>query len=267
MPEQLQTCAYRVVRYAPNVVRDEWINIGVVLYEPGQRRLETRLLEEQSDFARLRRLHPHADANLVRGLGEELRARLEAWEGDALSYVEKLDESLSNVVQFSPQRGVLASDFDAELERLYETYVQAPRQRAASDADVHSRGHILKRARETFRRTGVAEKMRPVRAEEFTYRGDPFRIDFAYRQNGTRGFAHAVSLERDPALAKVLAFTGERIREKVKDVELTAIVESEPKAGNERHEFVRDLLAAQGISLVTIARLDPWSRELGARLR
>jgi hypothetical protein len=267
MPEEQLTCAYRVVRYAPNLVRDEWINIGVMLYEPQRRRLEARMIEEPGDFARLRRLHPQADAALVRGLGEELRARLQSWEGDATGYVDKLDENLSNAVQLSPQRGVLAADFDAELERLYETYVQAPRQRAAAELDMHSRGHILRRARETFRRTGISEKMRPLRAEEFTYHGDPFRIDFAYRQNGTRGFAHAISLERDTATAKVLAFTGERIREKVSDVEFTAITEAEPKEANERHKFLSELLEKQKIKVVSIGRLDAWARDLGARLR
>ena len=33
------------------------------------------------------------------------------------SYLEKLDQTLSNVLQLSPQRGLLAEDFDAELER------------------------------------------------------------------------------------------------------------------------------------------------------
>ena len=36
MPEEtLKTCAYHVVRYQPNLIRDEWVNIGVLLFIPG----------------------------------------------------------------------------------------------------------------------------------------------------------------------------------------------------------------------------------------
>ncbi len=41
-----RTCAYRVLRYTPNLVRDEWVNIGVLVFDPqtGERRL--RMIEE-----------------------------------------------------------------------------------------------------------------------------------------------------------------------------------------------------------------------------
>ncbi|HXP79246.1 MAG TPA: DUF3037 domain-containing protein [Verrucomicrobiae bacterium] len=36
MPEEtLRPCAYHVVRYQPNLIRDEWVNIGVLLFIPG----------------------------------------------------------------------------------------------------------------------------------------------------------------------------------------------------------------------------------------
>lgn len=36
MPDEtLQPCAYHVVRYQPNLIRDEWVNIGVLLLIPG----------------------------------------------------------------------------------------------------------------------------------------------------------------------------------------------------------------------------------------
>jgi len=56
-----RACAYRVLRYTPNLVRDEWVNIGVLLFDPqtGERRL--RMIEEEDEFRRVRRLHPGAD--------------------------------------------------------------------------------------------------------------------------------------------------------------------------------------------------------------
>jgi len=61
MPDEaLQSYAYHVVRYQPNLIRDEWVNIGVLLLDPSSGRVRQRWLEEPADLARLRRLHPAA---------------------------------------------------------------------------------------------------------------------------------------------------------------------------------------------------------------
>src|SRR5260370_38629867 len=72
------TCAYRILRYTPNLVRDEWVNIGVLLFDPltGDRRL--RLIEEQDEYNRVRRLHPQADENLLRALRDDLEDRFQS---------------------------------------------------------------------------------------------------------------------------------------------------------------------------------------------
>ena len=56
------TLAYRVLRYTPNLIRDEWVNIGVLVFNPqtGEHRL--RLIEEPEEYARVRRLHPRSAA-------------------------------------------------------------------------------------------------------------------------------------------------------------------------------------------------------------
>src|ERR1700739_4412381 len=53
-----RTLAYRVLRYTPNLVRDEWVNIGVLVFDPesGERRM--RLIEEPEEYARVRRVSP-----------------------------------------------------------------------------------------------------------------------------------------------------------------------------------------------------------------
>ena len=57
-----------MLRYTPNLVRDEWVNIGILLFNPatGERRL--RLVEDEEEYRRVRRLHPHADEPLLRAL-------------------------------------------------------------------------------------------------------------------------------------------------------------------------------------------------------
>src|ERR1700690_2125213 len=124
--EHRNTLRYRVLRYTPNLVRDEWVNVGVLLEAGNGRRRARGLIEAAAEIARVRRLHPAADEALLRALPSEFDARLRAPEAEVRTYLEKLDQTLSNVLQLSPQRGLLANDFDAELDRLFHDYVERP---------------------------------------------------------------------------------------------------------------------------------------------
>src|SRR5260370_36829196 len=115
--------AYRVLRYMPNLVRDEWVNIGILIYAPetGERRL--RLIEEQGEYNRVRRLHPQADEGLLRRLRDDLEERFQSANGktgsgsDWQALLAKLDDTLSNALQLAQQKATLAPDLYAELER------------------------------------------------------------------------------------------------------------------------------------------------------
>jgi len=269
MPEEdLQTCAYQIVRYQPNLVRDEWVNIGVVLLDPGSGRVRQRLLDDPADFARLRRLHPAADEQLLLRVAADFERQFAAHEDDAGAFLEKLGQTLSNAVQLGPRRGLLAADADAALERLYREQVEPLRAARPGAADVRTRSEIRARVASDLR----AEKILPlfargVRIEEFTFRGDPLRIDFAYRRNGTRGFVQALALGRDPSQAKLLAFTADAIRGRIEKVEFAAVTEREPEKSSARDQFVAGLLAERRVPLVPLPRLRRWAHELAPALR
>ena len=266
--ENLRTFSYRVLRYTPNLVRDEWVNIGVLLEDSGAKRLAARLVEEPAELARVRRLHPNADEELLRGLPREFDAQIAAAGLDVAAYLGKLDQTLSNVIELSPQRALLAEDFDAELDRLYRDYVSPPRRAGRAGLLENTRVWIRTRINEVFRRQGMLKKMeKGVRVEQFTQPGDPMRIDYAYRYNGTRGFLQAISLDRDPAQAKVLAYTAECIRAKISSAEFAAITEIEPRPENTRHQFVSRLLHDQKIEMVPLARLDAFASRIRPRLQ
>src|SRR5713101_7878333 len=225
MPDQaLHACAYRVVRYTPNLVRDEWVNIGVLIHDPTAKRTQVRLIEELGEFARIRRLHPNADERFLRAL---------------------------------------QADLEAELDRIYHERVAPQRYRGVAAEAANTRAGIRAQASQTFRRAGILPRMeRGVRVAEFTYPGDPLRLDYSYRRNGTRGFVHALALSRDPAQAKVLAFTAESIRAKLTHAEFAAVTETAPQPGNTIHEFVARLLEGQGIELVPQTGLEGFANRL-----
>jgi hypothetical protein len=261
-----QRCQFFLLRYTPNLIRDESVNIGVFFYHPAERELKVRLTD---NFRRVKRLHPWADVELLARLEEDFAAQIETHVTDLGAYVAKLQETLSNVLQVTEPKGVLAPDPAAEFDRLFDTYVREPRYPGRAAAALEGgRAWIRNRMVSVFRRLGILGKLEPrVSVEEFTYPSDRFRLDYGYRRNGTRGFLHALSLGADPAQAKILAYTMERVRAKLRAAEMTTINEIEPAADNDAHQFVSRILAEQEIGMVPIARLEEWAEPLRQMIR
>jgi Protein of unknown function (DUF3037) len=269
MPEeQRNLLRYRVLRYTPNLVRDEWVNVGVLLEEVDGTRRAMRLIEEDSEMARVRRLHPSADETLLRRLPAEFDARLRAPDVEVRTYLEKLEQTISNVLQFGPARAIPSEDFDAEIDRLFRDHVAAPPATRGSGIMENTRAWIRARLNDVFRRHRILGKLeRSIRVAEFTQPGDPMRLDYGYRYNGTRGYLHAVALGRDPSQAKVLAYTAECIRARAANSEFTAITEIEPALENPRHQFVVRLFEDQRISMVPLNRIEKFADGLRPRLQ
>jgi Protein of unknown function (DUF3037) len=269
-------CAYRVLRYTPNLVRDEWVNIGVLVFDPqtGERRL--RMIEEPEEYARVRRLHPQADEELLRALRDDLENRFatatQLFSGnghgggnahtDWLKLLGKWDDTLSNALQLAPQKGVLANDLDAETDRLYADHV-APQRGTTRVGAAVTRGVIRSYCAQVLKQARLWERMeKGVHAAEFTFPGDPMRLDYGYRRNGTRGFVQALSVSRAPADAKLLAYTAQHIREKVKSAEFTAVTDVHLLAENERHRFVQETLRDAGVDAVPMEAFAVWTAKI-----
>jgi hypothetical protein len=281
MPDEtLQPCAYHVVRYQPNLIRDEWVNIGVLLFIPGPGpgqafgqgpstgRVRQRWLEEPADLARLRRLHPAADEELLLRLPAEFDRQFAGRELEAAAILEKFDDTLSNAVQLAPRKGLLSRDPDSELDRLFREQVEPLREARRGVVEIRTRNDVRARAADFFRSEKILRLMqRGVRVEEFTAPGDPMRIDFSYRRNGTRGFVHSVALGRDPGQAKLLAYTAGAIRERVPHSEFLAVTEREPARGNVRDKFVSGILAESDVRVVPLGELRKWAHDVAPALK
>lgn len=273
-PAQLpeQALAYHILRYVPNLVRDEWVNIGVLVFNPetGERRL--RLIEDQDEYNRVRRLHPWADEALLRTLRDELEDRLDSGSrtnGSNTSEIpwqrvlSKWDETLSNALQLAPQKGVLADDLDAEVERLYADHVAVPR-RSTRPGLPGGRAAIRSYCAQVFRQARIWDRIqKSVRVAEFTFPGDPARLDYSYRRNGTRGFVHALSVTRAPQDAKSLAYNVKHIADKANyHTEFATVTDVRLSRGNDRHRFVLDTLGEAGIEPVPTEGLAVWVAKL-----
>jgi len=267
-------CVYRILRYTPNLVRDEWVNIGVLVFDPqtGERRL--RMIEEEEEYGRVRRLHSAADELLLRAIRDDLEDRFQSaggTNGDSRNWLQllaKWDNTLSNALQLAPQKGVIATDLDAELERLYADHV-APQRTASRVGAPGSRATIRSYCSQVFRQARLWDRLeKSVRAEQFTFPGDPLRLDYSYRRNGTRGFVQTLSVTRAPNDAKLFAYTAERILAKASlKTEFAAVTDVELKKENDRHRFVLDTLHDVGIEPVPMDHFAVWVANLKPMLQ
>ncbi len=166
-----------------------------------------------------------------------------------------------NALQLAPQKGVYAQDLDAETERLYADHVALSRLRTRGRTG--KRGMIRSYCAQVLKQARLWELMqKSVKAEEFTFAGDPMRLDYGYRRNGTRGFVQSLSVTRAPADAKLLAYTVQRIRDKVRSSEFTAVTDVALLAENERHRFVADTLRDAGVESVPVEGFAVWTAKM-----
>lgn len=226
-----RTCEFRLIRYVPDAVRNEFIHIGVILREQGSR--EASQVRFTRDWRRVRCLDPYADTELLEGMESELRKRLAA-EPDG-NLMRLLSESLSLNVQMTEPKAYLAESIPAGVEELMRMYVEPPARQKVPR--LSGRAAIQAKIRTEFERVGVWDLLRKrIAASDYTRPGDPLRIDVGYRPNGLIRMFHAVSLEPGVEMAKVLAFSAGSLRAGVQrvekaELELTAVIEPALKLG------------------------------------
>jgi len=234
---QRRTCAFQLLRYVPDAVRNEYVHIGVILREQSNGEAagqpEPPLVQFTRDWRRVRCLDPDADTALLEGMESELRRRFEAEPHGNL--MRLLTESLSLSVQMTEPKAYLAESLPAGMEELMRLYVEPPpRERIPR---LSGRAAIQAKMRTEFERVGVWDLLRKkIAASEYTRPGDPLRIDVGYRPNGVIRMFHAVSLEPGVEMAKVLAFSAAGLYAGVERVEhagleLTAVIEPAARLG------------------------------------
>src|ERR1700749_3835915 len=102
MAERKQ-CEFQLIRYVPDPVKNEFVNIGVLL-----RGGEQSALRFTRDWARVRCLDPDADTDMLEALELEVAQRLNVPSGhQPRQIMEMLEASLSNGVQITESKGYL----------------------------------------------------------------------------------------------------------------------------------------------------------------
>jgi hypothetical protein len=258
-------CEFQLIRYVPDPVRNEFINIGVWLRssEGGE-----SVLRFTRNWRRVRCLDPDADTQMLEALEIEVGQRLRILPADdSKPIMGLLADSLSNGIQITESKAYLAETFVAGLEELMQLYVDNPRRERTQRRG--GRDALVAVMRRHFEDAGVWTLMRKeIAAATYTKPGDPLRIDCGYR-NGIMKMFQAVSLEADVIDAKLLAFAAPSLAAGVDRLEktkllLTAIVEpiGWPEGEREPDEdrsalylYARETMEANGIRVMATSEL------------
>jgi hypothetical protein len=261
MTERMQ-CRFFVLRYAPDAVKNEFINIGLVLLPPagGAQVRFTR------DWQRVLCLDPEADVEMLQALENDLRNQLREMNGDRDLILRRIQDSFSNAIQPSEFQACLASSAVAEADELARLYLERPRRRQQT-REPGARVAIVARMRSEFEAAGVWPLMQEkIPVSRYTRSGDPLKIDCGYSPNGTVKLFHAVTLNTDVNAAKVLAFSFPQLAQGIRKAEnkqaiLTAIVEDDLAPDDESVTFARETLEQNSIRIVPVGSMAAVARE------
>ncbi len=111
-----------------------------------------------------------------------------------------------------------------------------------------------------------------IAAAQYTYKGDPLKIDCGYRPNGEIKMFHAVSLAGDVDAAKVLAFSYPQMvagiaREEKASSSMTAVVEDELDRSDEAVLFALATLQGVGIAVAAVGEMSAIAERARVELR
>lgn len=249
-----------LLRYVPDAVKDEFVNVGLVMVEArtapgGEQFADVRFTR---DWRRVRCLDPQADVEMLAALERDVRGQL-ATTHDREVLLRRLEDSFSNVIQLSPAKGCLAEDPVREIEAMASMYLEAAK--VSGKREASGRQRILGKMREAFEQAGVWGLMRhEVAVADYTHKGDPLKIDCAYRPNGEIKMFQAVALDTDVNVAKELAFSYPKMAEGIRRVDkasalLTAVVEDDLDHKDEAVLFALATLEESRIRLATATEM------------
>ena len=121
---ELRQFEFFVLRYVPDAVKDESLNIGILMIEEGANGAGFADVRFTQDWRRVQCIDPQADVEWLQAVEGDIRGQL-AQSSDRTVLMNKLQDSLSNVIQLSSAKGCIAADPVREMGSLCSMYLEA----------------------------------------------------------------------------------------------------------------------------------------------
>ena len=255
---------YFLLRYVPNALRDEGVNIGLVMTE---RAVAGGFVGVHftKDLERVRRLDPNLDVEWIEALGREIKGEMADSEKSA-TLVSKMSDSFSNMIQISPVWRLRTANPAQEMKYLAATLVEMDARGESSEERVEKKNGaqwIRSQMSKEFKKAGIWELVtKNLPAAPYSLKGDPLKFDFAYAVGFELKMFQAIPLMAKPENAVAFALHYGKIAPTIAQVRaqtpvLTAVVEDAFDPGNPSVAFATELMKGENIR---VARLHEMPR-------
>ncbi|MGA7220433.1 MAG: DUF3037 domain-containing protein [Candidatus Sulfotelmatobacter sp.] len=263
-----------LLRYVPNVAREEFVNIGLVMTESGGDGGGFAEVHFTADWRRARCLDPNIDVEMLEALGREMEWRLNDVQQRALLLHELMD-SYSNTLQLSPIRRCVAENPAEEFKDLSRKLVEMPATWSPSTetpAKRAGRRWIHAGMSEAFRAARVWELLiKDLPASTYTNPADDFVLDFAYPVGSELKILHAVSLAAPGPETRVFPWRVGKIASRMKEKEIspnfTAVVEDRFDAENKAVKMILAFMADEKVQVRPLREMPEIAEEAARALR
>lgn len=226
----MKTFQYVVVKYVPNLLRDESVNVGVIARDPASGAFDFRFL---SRGGVVKKIWPHADTQIVRHLTRALKETKQsqltldepvlgrAGNPSAADFFSKARREFTGNLQLTSERAVRADDLESALQWAYTNFVAEP---ATSARPINYQALAPFQTRQRlWRAFERRELVGPRRVRERVVlqgRHAPWTFDLAYK-NGAQHLINSLALNAAPEvnLGRALVFKGmlEEVSDRLSD--------------------------------------------------
>ncbi len=264
---------YSIVRYVPDVVRDEGVNIGVVLEAEGEGQRTKELLFTKN-YKRAALLDPYFTGRALDKILRSSIGQIMKYAGDTELDLNELAANYSGSrIQLTQPRITFADDPKKEVKDLYSQFVyeqEAEREHGKSDQT------LKKEVRNIFSEHGInhgslkySTPTNPLRVKgKRTTHGFDLSVD----TDGHTDLFRCISFDVDDFYskldaAKVLTYDARDVREETPQVDIISVlyrpIRNPLQQKKEAFQESRDILQDEGIETFDFASMEDRDQLLG----
>ena|SRR5581483_1490428 len=269
MPEK-RKLEFFVLRYVPDAVKGEFVNIGLIALEEGNEGALLADVRFTKNWGRVQCLDPQVDLEVLQALQNEIQQEV-GQTRDKSMLLRRMEDSFSGVVQLSGIMPALTEKVAmAEVDEVARMFLETSQLRRTREPA--GRQRILETMRTAFKDAGILRLLNAVPAEPYTKPGDPFEFDFGYRVGSEMKLFHAVSMRTSVDSAVMLAARYPKIAPVMAQMSaanplLTAVVEDGLDRARNEVAFALEMMEESRIRVAATSEMagiaEMARRELG----
>lgn len=256
---KLYKCSYVIVKYIPDLIKDEPVNIGMIMHCSEEKNLISSFSDEKVNF--INKYNSSINRKIVEALIEDLQLKFDTQNWLIRDYpisdfsnanlLEKLSVSHANQLRFTPPRGLITDDIKGEFDRLFEQYVYLNNKTQRKYISRQQMRGDLRR--EFTQRNLIEKKVVDVNFPIIGKFNEEIILDFKYL-NGKVNLLQNISLPVDDSKvikeAKAWYTNFSEIKSVDKDYQVTVIYNSPPGILNNDLKIAIDCLSESSDVLI-----------------